>query len=167
MAVIVNSHNPISEESNNDKVRCLRPIFASPSTAVRTSAPNAPDDDISLPKSPRGEGGEDEYDRDRHWPWVTPSHLLHLLLRWSLPLYKARAGAQQGRRRAGRGSRLAGWWPMCGGLSEVVARLKVEAERQHYHLDWVVGQRKWGCVKSFVIVFLLLVRRTVIARTGY
>jgi hypothetical protein len=31
---------------------------------------------------------------------------------------------------------------MCGGLSEVVARLKVEAERQHYHIVGVLGQRK-------------------------
>jgi hypothetical protein len=41
---------------------------------------------------------------------------------------------QQGRRCAGRSSRLVGWWPMCGGLSGVAARLKAEAEWQHYHL---------------------------------
>jgi hypothetical protein len=57
-----------------------------------------------------------------------PVALLHLLLRWSLPLYEARAGAQQGRRHAGRGSMLGGWWLMCGGLSEVVVRLKAEAK---------------------------------------
>jgi hypothetical protein len=50
-------------------------------------------------------------------------------LRWSLPLYEARAGAQQGRRRAGCGSRLVGWWLMCEGISKVAARLKAEAKR--------------------------------------
>jgi hypothetical protein len=30
------------------------------------------------------------------------------------------------------GFRLVGWWPMCGGLSEVAARLKAEARRQHF-----------------------------------
>ncbi len=75
---------------------------------------------------------------------VTLLHLLHLLSRWSLPLYEMRAGAQQGRRRAGRGSRLVGWWPMCGGLSEVAARLKAEAKPQHFHLVGVFGQRKRG-----------------------
>jgi hypothetical protein len=34
---------------------------------VRTSAPIARDDDIHLPKSSRGVGGQDEYDRDRHF----------------------------------------------------------------------------------------------------
>ncbi len=58
-----------------------------------------------------------------------PVTLLHLLSRWSLPLNEARAGAQQGRRRAGRGSRLVGWWLMCEGLSEVAARLKAEAKQ--------------------------------------
>ncbi len=86
---------------------------------------------------------------------------------WFLPLYKARAGAQQEGWRAGRRSRLVGWWPMCGGLSEVAARLKVEADWQHHHLVRVLGQRKWGCVKSFVSVSLLLVRHTVITGSGY
>jgi hypothetical protein len=101
-------------------------------------------------------------------PQVTPSHLLHLLSRWSLPLYKARAGAQQGRRHAKIGSRLVGWCLMCGGLSEVAEILKAEAERQHYHLVGVLGQKiTICCVKSFVGVFSLLVRRTVITGTGY
>jgi hypothetical protein len=56
---------------------------------------------------------------------------------------------------------------MCGCLSKVAVRLKAEAEQQRYHLVKVLGQRKEGCVKSFVSVFLLLVRHTVISRTGY
>jgi hypothetical protein len=55
---------------------------------------------------------------------------------------------------------------MCGGLSEVAVRLKAEMEWQHYHLVRVLGQ-KLRLRKIFVSVFLLLVRRTVITRTGY
>jgi hypothetical protein len=55
---------------------------------------------------------------------------------------------------------------MCGGLSEVAARLKEEVEQQHYHLVGVLGQKMRLC-KKIVSVFLLLVRRTVITGTGY
>jgi hypothetical protein len=49
---------------------------------------------------------------------------------------------QQGHRCAERSSRLVGWLPMCGGLSDVAARLKVEAEWQHYHLVKCVDRKK-------------------------
>ncbi len=48
---------------------------------------------------------------------------------------------QQGHRRAGHSSRLKGWWPMCGGLSGVVAMLKAEAEWQQYHLVKCVDRK--------------------------
>ncbi len=50
-----------------------------------------------------------------------------------------------------RRSRLVGWWPMCGGLSEVAVRLKAQAEWQHFHLVGVLGQRKQGCVKKLLM----------------
>jgi hypothetical protein len=48
---------------------------------------------------------------------------------------------QQGHQRAGRSSRLVGWWPMCGGLSDVAARLKAEAKWKHYHLVKCVDRK--------------------------
>jgi hypothetical protein len=41
---------------------------------------------------------------------------------------------------------------MCGGLSGVVARLKAEAEWQHYHLVKCVD-RKNEVVKNLLVVF--------------
>ncbi len=41
---------------------------------------------------------------------------------------------------------------MCGGLPEVAVRLKAEAERQHYHLVKVLGQKMKLC-KIFCLVF--------------
>jgi hypothetical protein len=52
-------------------------------------------------------------------------------------------------------TRLVEWWPMCGGLSEVVASLKAEAEWQHYHLLGVLGQKMRLC-KIFCWCFLAL-----------
>ncbi len=52
-------------------------------------------------------------------------------------------------------SRIVTWWPMCGGFSEVAARLKAEAERQHYHLVGVLHRtEKIRLCKIFCYCFL-------------
>ncbi len=69
MAIIVNSHNPISEESNNDKAPYnISGLFLLPQALpFRTSAPNARNDDICLPNLSCGVGGQDKYDRYCHF----------------------------------------------------------------------------------------------------